>query len=110
MNKCTLYDESNIHLSISDHIVTVTCHISIVAVAKVIYFFCIGSPAGPSINAATAFTRSMVRLLDVDHTAGRFLIDEFGYQVARVRILILRWLVLLFAFTLPALVLWVARI
>ena len=49
----------------------------------------------------------MVRLLDVGHTAGTFLTDEFGYQVARARLILLRWLVLLFAFVVPALVLWV---
>ena len=87
-------------------IVAATYLIAIAAVAKIVYFFWIGSPAGPSINTATAFTRSMVRLLDVGHTAGTFLTDEFGYQVARARLIALRWLVLLFAFALPALVLW----
>lgn len=80
--------------------------ITIAAVAKVVYFFWIGTPAGPNINTATAFTRSMVRLLDVGHTAGTFLTDEFGYQVARARLIVLRWLVLIFAFVLPALMLW----
>lgn len=80
--------------------------IGIAAIAKIVYFFWIGSPAGPSINTATAFTRSMVRLLDVGHTAGTFLTDEFGYQVARARLITLRWLVLLLAFVLPALALW----
>ena len=87
-------------------IVTATYLIAIAAVAKIVYFFWIGSPAGPSINTATAFTRSMVRLLDVGHTAGTFLTDEFGYQVARARLITLRWLVLLFAFLVPVLVLW----
>ncbi len=80
--------------------------ITIAAIAKVVYFFWIGTPAGPNINTATAFTRSMVRLLDVGHTAGTFLTDEFGYQVARARLIVLRWLVLLLAFVLPALMLW----
>ena len=48
----------------------------------------------------------MVRLLDVGHTAGTFLTDEFGYQVARACLIALRWCVLLFAFVLPVLVLW----
>ena len=87
-------------------IVTATYLIAVAAVAKIVYFFWIGSPAGPSINTATAFTRSMVRLLDVGHTAGTFLTDEFGYQVARARLITLRWLVLLLAFVVPVIVLW----
>lgn len=86
---------------------TVTYLIIVAAISKVVYFFWIGTPAGPTLNTATSFTRSMVRLLDVGHTAGTFLTDEFGYQVARVRLIILRWLVLLFAFVVPALVLWI---
>ncbi|MFK8028366.1 MAG: dimethyl sulfoxide reductase anchor subunit family protein [Gammaproteobacteria bacterium] len=88
-------------------VVTSTYLIVIAAIAKIVYFFWIGAPAGPTINTATSFTRSMVRLLDVGHTAGTFLTDEFGYQVARARLIVLRWLVLLFAFAVPALVLWV---
>ncbi len=76
-------------------------------IAKVVYFFWIGTPAGPTINTATSFTRSMVRLLDVGHTAGTFLTDEFGYQVARLKLVAMRWLVLLFAFTVPILVFWI---
>ena len=88
-------------------VVTSTYLIIIAAIAKIVYFFWIGAPAGPTINTATSFTRSMVRLLDVGHTAGTFLTEEFGYQVARARLIALRWLVLLFAFAIPALVLWV---
>ncbi len=88
-------------------VVTSTYLIIIAAIAKIVYFFWIGTPAGPTINTATSFTRSMVRLLDVGHTAGTFLTDEFGYQVARARLIALRWLVFLFAFAVPALVLWV---
>ncbi len=89
-------------------VVTSTYLIVIAAIAKIVYFFWIGAPAGPTINTATSFTRSMVRLLDVGHTAGTFLTDEFGYQVARLKLITLRWLVLLFAFTLPILVFWMA--
>ncbi|MFK7794025.1 MAG: dimethyl sulfoxide reductase anchor subunit family protein [Gammaproteobacteria bacterium] len=88
-------------------VVTSTYLIIIAAIAKIVYFFWIGAPAGPTINTATSFTRSMVRLLDVGHTAGTFLTEEFGYEVARARLIALRWLVLLFAFAIPALVLWV---
>jgi DMSO reductase anchor subunit len=88
-------------------VVTSTYLIIIAAIAKVVYFFWIGTPAGPTINTATSFTRSMVRLLDVGHTAGTFLTEEFGYEVARARLIVLRWLMLVFAFVIPALVLWV---
>ena len=88
-------------------VVSSTYLIIAAAIAKVVYFFWIGAPAGPTINTATSFTRSMVRLLDVGHTAGTFLTDEFGFQVARLKLMTLRWLVLLFAFTVPILVFWV---
>lgn len=96
-----IYDIATMNL-----IVNATYLIAIAAVSKIVYFFWIGSPAGPTLNTATSFTRSMVRLLDVGHTAGTFLTDEFGYQVARARLLVLRWCVVIFAFVLPALVLW----
>jgi len=88
-------------------ITAVTYLIAVAAISKVVYFFWIGAPAGPTLNTATSFTRSMVRLLDVGHTAGTFLTDEFGYQVARARLIALRWLVLLFAFVVPVLILWI---
>ena len=59
------------------------------------------------LNYILLGTRSMVRLLDVGHTAGTFLTEEFGYQVARARLIALRWLMLLFAFAIPVFVLWV---
>jgi DMSO reductase anchor subunit len=88
-------------------VVTSTYLIIIAAISKIVYFFWIGVPAGPTINTATSFTSSMVRLFDVGHTAGTFLTEEFGYEVARARLIALRWLVFLFAFTVPAIVLWV---
>lgn len=74
-------------------------------IVKIIYYFWIGKPAGPTINTALGFTRATVRLLDVGHSAGTFLTDEFGYQVAKLRIQLLRVAVVLFAFFLPALIL-----
>ncbi len=74
-------------------------------IVKAIYYFWIGKPAGPTINTALGFTRATVRLLDVGHTAGTFLTDEFGYQVAKLRIQILRVAVFLLAFIIPALLL-----
>lgn len=74
-------------------------------IVKIIYYFWIGKPAGPTINTALGFTRATVRLLDVGHSAGTFLTDEFGYQVAKLRIQLLRVAVVLLAFFLPALIL-----
>lgn len=68
---------------------------------KIMYYFWVGKPHGPSINTATAFTRATVRLFDVGHTSGTFLTDEFGYQAARFKILVLRWVVYLGAFLIP---------
>ncbi|MCB1754844.1 MAG: dimethyl sulfoxide reductase anchor subunit, partial [Gammaproteobacteria bacterium] len=75
-------------------------------VVKSIYYFWIGKPVGPTINTALGFTRATVRLLDVGHTAGTFLTDEFGYQVERFRLLVLRALVIALAFVIPALLLF----
>lgn len=93
----------------SELLVTGTYAIGLAAVTKIVYFFWIGSPSGPTINTATSFTRSKVRLLDVGHTAGTFLTEEFGYEVARKRLIAIRWLVILFAFLLPVLFIWVGQ-
>jgi len=82
--------------------------IGLAAFSKCIYFFWVGVPAGSTINTATSFTNSMVRLLDVGHTAGTFLTDEFGYQVAHTRLIALRWVVAIFAFALPAIMVWMS--
>jgi len=78
----------------------------IAATIKIVYFFWIGTPAGPTINTATSFTARTVRLLDVGHTAGTFLTDEFGYQVARDRLVALRWIAMILGFALPSLIVW----
>lgn len=79
--------------------------IGIACISKVIYFYWIGQPAGPTINSALGFTRATVRLLDVGHGAGNFLTDEFGYELARTKLLWLRFLCVISAFVLPALLL-----
>jgi len=80
------------------------------AILKAIYFFWIGRPSGSSINTATGFNRATVRLLDVGHSAGTFLTDEFGYHVASLRLWWLRVLMFVLSFILPALVLSLALI
>jgi len=79
--------------------------IFVAAATKVIYFFWIGQPAGSTINSALGFTRATVRLLDVGHGSGTFLTDEFGFEVARAKLIWLRVLCVVCAFVLPVLLL-----
>ncbi|MFK8079841.1 MAG: dimethyl sulfoxide reductase anchor subunit family protein [Granulosicoccus sp.] len=73
------------------------------ALVKVVYFFWIGTPAGPTINTALGFTRATVKLLDVGHASDTFHTKEFGYQVDRVRLIWLRFISVGLAFVLPLL-------
>lgn len=71
------------------------------ALAKLVYFVWIGQPAGPTINTALGFTRATVRLLDVGHASDTFLTKEFGYQVARAKLIWLRIICIATAFVIP---------
>ena len=71
------------------------------ALVKLVYFHWIGQPAGPTINTALGFTRATVRLLDVGHASDTFHTREFGFQVARARLIWLRAISLALAFALP---------
>lgn len=73
------------------------------ALVKVVYFYWIGQPAGPTINTALGFTRATVKLLDVGHSSDTFHTKEFGFQVARAKIQWLRVISIVLAFVLPAL-------
>lgn len=73
----------------------------VAAIAKLAYFLWIGQPAGPTINTALGFTRATVRLLDVGHASDTFLTKEFGYQVARVRLIWTRVISMLLSFAVP---------
>ncbi len=75
------------------------------ALGKLIYYYWIGQPAGPTINSALGFTRATVRLLDVGHGEGNFLTEEFGYEVAKAKLIWLRLISIALAFLLPALLL-----
>lgn len=75
------------------------------ALVKLIYFYWIGQPAGPTINTALGFTRATVRLLDVGHSSDTFHNKEFGFQVDRVKLIWLRAISLVLAFALPLLLL-----
>lgn len=92
-------------------LVLVFALLPIATIAKLYYFYSIGQPAGPSINSALGFTQATVRLLDVGHSSGTFLTDEFGYQVARTKLQWLRVIVIVAAFLLPLLMVsgWLAE-
>nr|WP_067290043.1 DmsC/YnfH family molybdoenzyme membrane anchor subunit [Marinobacterium profundum] len=79
--------------------------IALGAVAKLIYLFWIGKPAGATIKTATGFTQASVRLLDAGHSAGTFLTNEFGYTVAANKLLRLRFAMVALAFVVPFLLL-----
>jgi DMSO reductase anchor subunit len=73
----------------------------IAGLSKIIYFYWIGQPAGPSINTALGFTRATVRLLDVGHSSDTFHNKEFGFQVDKL--IWLRAISLILLFILPLL-------
>jgi len=75
--------------------------IAAAAFSKLLYFLWIGQPAGPTINTALGFTRATVQLLDVGHSSDTFLTKEFGYQVARAKILWARVVTVVVGFVLP---------
>lgn len=76
--------------------------VALAALFKLMHYAWMGPARGPSINTATGFTRATVRLLDVGHTAGTFLTEEFGYALARRRARQLRVLALALLFAAPA--------
>lgn len=74
----------------------------IAALLKAIYYYWIVAPhIFPTINTATGFNRSKVKLLDPGHTHGTFLTQEFGFQVARKYRRTLKAIVFLAAFVYP---------
>jgi sulfite dehydrogenase (quinone) subunit SoeC len=54
-----------------------------------------------TINDALGLKNGNVRLLDVGHTHGTFLTNEFGFQLARDRARVLRWVAIVLGFVLP---------
>jgi sulfite dehydrogenase (quinone) subunit SoeC len=54
-----------------------------------------------TINDALGFQQGKVRLLDVGHSHGTFLTNEFGFSVAREQARLLRWVAIFAAFILP---------
>ncbi len=80
--------------------------VALAGVMSLVYYRSIIKGAGgPTANTATGLTQAGVRLLDVGHTAGTFLTDEFGYRVAARRLMQLRILFAALAFGVPLLLL-----
>lgn len=78
------------------------------AFVKVVYYFWIGRPEGATINTATSLTGRSVRLLDVGHTHGTFLTDEFSNRIGPRTSTVLRTTALAVGFLAPFLILLVA--
>ena len=73
---------------------------------KTIYYFRFRAPVGQhTINQALTLGPKTIRLLDVGHTHGTFLTDEFCFQLARGHARLLRLVVIGAGFLLPFLVL-----
>ncbi len=54
-----------------------------------------------TINDALGFKQGNVRLLDVGHSHGTFLTNEFGFALAREKARMLRWIAIVCAFIVP---------
>lgn len=102
---CLLFMSAQQGLTMSRLILVTVVFVVVAALVKFVYFVWIGQPAGPSINTALGFTRATVRLLDVGHASDTFLTREFGFQVARAKLIWLRIICILAAFIMPILVL-----
>ncbi len=70
---------------------------------KIIYFKSIGKPEGSTIGSATGFTQAQVRLLDAGHNADTFLTKEFVFDAGAMKLLRLRWLMIILLFIVPLL-------
>ena len=62
-----------------------------------------------TINDALGFKQGSVRLLDVGHSHGTFLTDEFGFSVAREKARMLRWAAILGGFVLPMMLCYLTK-
>ncbi len=68
---------------------------------KLLYFKSIGKPEGSTISTATGFSQAQVRLLDAGHNADTFLTKEFVFDPGAVKLLRLRYLMIVLAFGVP---------
>ncbi len=58
-------------------------------------------PRKHTLESALGVAEGRVRMLDVGHSHGTFLTHEFGFQLARERARLLRWLAIIWAFVVP---------
>lgn len=63
-----------------------------------------------TINDALGFKQGNVRLLDVGHSHGTFLTNEFGFTVAREKARVMRWIAILCGFILPMLLCYLTKL
>ncbi|MAF17887.1 MAG: DMSO reductase [Oceanospirillaceae bacterium] len=81
--------------------------VAFTTLTKLSYFWLFKVPGGSSIQTATSFLNQKVRILDAGHSAPSFLNNEFIYDVAKVKLLRMRWLMLSTTFVIPfALLYW----
>ncbi len=78
-------------------------------IAKMLYFNSIGKPDGSTISTATGFSQAQVRLLDAGHNADTFLTKEFVFDAGAIKLLRLRWLMVVLAFIAPILLMLAAH-
>lgn len=71
------------------------------AMTKAVYYFWIGKPQGPTINAAVGPTRARIKILESGQSSDSFLNREFSYEAAADKILRMRLVVYVCAFLLP---------
>ena len=77
---------------------------------KIIYYFRIREPRhniGQATNAAIKLKDTNVRLLDVGHTGSTFLTDEFGYKVAKRKLLKIKLFAIISGFLIPFLLIYI---
>jgi len=70
-------------------------------VVKITYFKSTGKPEGSTISSATGFSQAQVRLLDAGHNADTFLTKEFVFDTGAVKLLRLRWMMIILTFIMP---------
>lgn len=73
----------------------------VAGMAKAVYYFWIGKPQGPTINAAIGPTRARIRMLESGQSSDSFLNREFSYEADAYKIKQLRLVVYVCAFLLP---------
>ena len=79
-------------------------------VLKALYYFNIRTPRhniGQATNAAIKLKDTKVRLLDVGHTGGTFLTDEFGYKVAEKKLFRVKLFSMIGGFLMPFILIYI---